>query len=299
MKTFDHEKAWQDLALPAYKQLPTAALCLIEHAAIVADGLRQDSACNMVWPDDGGKLREMFERLDSETLASASHVSYVYNHWKPSASVAGDAPKSHGWKFSDYADQVLRARFGLGRDIKSGAGLLIHEGTIRVCYSSRDSWTWHEVAPATENGIVAASKIADTIRRKVAVHGGMAERDNAAYKAFEEIKSIAAWPEFDTSGYMVEESVLELRQAARMPKPDKAKLAEKVRAAYDNDVAKANQERDGYLWLIEHDIPTDNAIFYDHTGQWSFGWRRPYTGEARETLLKALAKFPFSYDVKA
>ena len=37
MKTFDYEKAWQDLALPAFKQLPTAVLCLAEEVGIVAD----------------------------------------------------------------------------------------------------------------------------------------------------------------------------------------------------------------------------------------------------------------------
>lgn len=299
MKTFDYEKAWAELALPAFKQLPTAALCLVEEVGIVAADLQQGIHCDMIWPDDNGKLREMFGRLDSETLATAAHVVYYYSHWRPGGSTSDGAPVVLcGWKFSNYADQVLRIRFNLGRDVKSGVGLLIHEGTIRVCYSSRDSWTWHEVAPATDAGMAEASKIADTIRRKIDTQSSRDDRDSAAWKAFEAIKSTVAWPGFDTAAYMVEESELELRRAARMPKPDKEKLFREIISEFDKSVSNATAKRDGELWLVDHDLPTENAIYYNHTSQWCFGWRKPYVGEARESLLAALAKFPFPYDVK-
>jgi hypothetical protein len=62
--------------------------------------------------------------------------------------------------------------------------------------------------------------------------------------------------------------------------------------------ATATAERDGYLWLLDHGVQTENCIFYSHTGRFAFGWRSPYTGKAREALLAAVAKFPFPYDVK-
>lgn len=225
MKTFDYEKAWQDLALPAFKQLPTAVLCLAEEVGIVADDLHQDKQCCMIWPEDGGKLREMFNRLDSVTLSRAAHVLHDYNYWRPGKSIAGNAPVTKcGWKFSNYADQVLRSRYNIALDSKAMVGLRIHEGTIRVCYSSSDMWTWHEVAPATDEGMEKAGLIASQLSHKMAGITRRDDRDSAANLFMEELKKTVAWPDFDISGYMVEEEELKLRQAARMPKPDKEKL---------------------------------------------------------------------------
>jgi hypothetical protein len=299
MKTFDYEKAWQDLALPAFKQLPNAALCLAEEVGIVADNLHQDAKCCMIWPEDGGKLREMFERLDSATLSRASRVLHDYNHWSPGASIAGNAPVTKcGWKFSNYADQVLRSRFNIALDSPARVSLRIHEGTIRVCYSSNDMWTWHEVAPATDEGMKKAGQITDDLSRKIASYANRNERDHAAWVFFEELKKPVAWPDFETSGYMVEEEELKLRRAARMPKPDKEKLIVEINADLQNKLATMTTERDGMIWLVNHDLPTDNAIFYSHTGRFCFGWRNPITGDAKTQLLARLDGFPFPYDIQ-
>lgn len=80
-----------------------------------------------------------------------------------------------------------------------------------------------------------------------------------------------------------------------------AAAREKQRAAvlaeFEKDSNAATVERDGFLWLLDHGLQTENVIFYSHTGKFSFGWRSKYTGEAREVLLAALARFPFPYDV--
>ena len=294
MKIFDYKEAWKQLALPEYKKLPNAALVLIEEVGIVAENLAQGPGCDMVWPDDGGKLREMFERLDNETLATADRVSYYYYHWMPGDSIAGDAPTvSGGWKFANYADQVLRARFNVGRDVKIGVGLMIHEGAFRVGYSSKDAWTWKEVSPATQEGFEHATAALKLVRRSFNLIGYSA--DSAAVSAMEKVEELRIW---DTSRFMVEESELELRRALRMPKPDKEKLIRKIKDEFENKVATLTTKRDGELWLVEHDLPTDNAIFYSHIGSWCFGWRKPYTEVARIELLARLSRFPFSYDVK-
>jgi len=299
MKSFDYEKAWQDLSLPAFKQLPNAVLCLAEEVGIVADELSQDRQCCMIWPDDGGKLREMFERLDSVTLSRASLVLYNYNHWRPSAGIAENAPVMKcGWKFSNYADQVLRARFFIGLDSKATVSFQIHEGTIRVCYSSSEMWIWHEVAPATDAGLQLANAIALKLRQKIDAISRREGRDTAAYKFMEKLKKTAAWPDFDISGYMVEGEELKLRQAARMPKPDNENLIASIKSDFCKKIATMTTERDGMLWIVEHDLPTDNAIFYNHTGRFCFGWRNPITGNAKTQLVEKLAGFPFPYDVQ-
>jgi len=71
-----------------------------------------------------------------------------------------------------------------------------------------------------------------------------------------------------------------------------------VLADFEKEHANAVMERDGFIWLLDHGIQIENCIFYNHTRQFCFGWRNAYTGQAREELLKALAKFPFEYDVK-
>lgn len=300
MKTFDYQTAWQALALPAFQKLSPTVKALLDATHEAADNLSQVGDCTMPWPEDGGKLKGMFEAMDSESLSNAALVVNYYGHWRPGASIAGDAPKLEGgthWKFSHYADQVLRSRYG--HDSRHTVSRQIHEGTIRVCYSSNDMRTWHEVAPATDEGNKLAQEISASLTRKVATASATRRRrDDIAYKFIEELKSTVARPEWNTAHYMVEEAELEIRRVQRMPKPDKAALIADVKKDFDKDVEALTVERDGQLWLIENDIPTANAIYYKHTGKWCFGWRKTYTGEAREMILKALAKFPFVYDVK-
>jgi hypothetical protein len=79
----------------------------------------------------------------------------------------------------------------------------------------------------------------------------------------------------------------------------------RVAKDYAEHVAKAQRaieraaaERDGFLWLLDRGMNTENVIFYNHTGKFSFGWRSPITGATREALLAALAEFPYPYDVE-
>ena len=83
-----------------------------------------------------------------------------------------------------------------------------------------------------------------------------------------------------------------------MPKPDKAKLITELNSDFESKVANLAMERDGFLWLVEHDLPTGNAIFYNHTGRFNFGWRNPITGDAKLELLEKLKRFPFPYDIQ-
>lgn len=304
MKTFDYEQAWIELALPAYKKLPTQIHVLLETVGLVAENLHQLNDCSMPWPEDGGKLRELFDRVSTDDLCMASMVVYYYGHWRPSKAAerlnAPEVPGSeHGssWKFSHYADQVLRERLHIPhRKDKMRVGLLIHEGRIRIYYSSRDMWTWQEVAMANDDGLAAGNKLCAKLRARLSVRP--TDSDNIAYKFIEELRSGNLKGDWDTQRFMVEEADIEMRRIKNMPEPEWSKLKADAIADFDKKVAALKQELDGEVWLIDNRVPTNNAIYYKHTRRWCFGWRTPYTGEERLKILELLKKFPFDYDVK-
>ncbi len=89
---------------------------------------------------------------------------------------------------------------------------------------------------------------------------------------------------------------LEAQMKANQKLRDKQR--EEIHKDFDKAQKLAHKERDGFIWLLDHGLQIENVIFYNHTCTFSFGWRSPYTGKAREVLLEALKKFPFTYDVK-
>lgn len=63
-------------------------------------------------------------------------------------------------------------------------------------------------------------------------------------------------------------------------------------------VELASEERDGMLWLLDHEIPLNNVIYYSHLRTFGFGWRQPYGEVVKAELLKKLEGFPFKYEFK-
>lgn len=81
----------------------------------------------------------------------------------------------------------------------------------------------------------------------------------------------------------------------------KARLAKQradILSKAEETIANAQAERDGMLWLMDRGVSIDNVIFYNHTGKFGFGWRKPITGEVRDALLEELREFPYDYEVK-
>lgn len=66
----------------------------------------------------------------------------------------------------------------------------------------------------------------------------------------------------------------------------------------DRAIANAATERDGFLWLLDNGVNTDNVIFYTHTGRFGFGWRRPIDDVLLSTLLEVITEFRWPYDIK-
>ncbi len=304
MKTFDYEQAWIELALPAYKKLPTQIHVLLETVGLAAANLRQLNDCSMPWPEDGGRLRQLFDQVSTNDLSMASMVVNYYGDWWPgkvatrmNAPVIPGSEHGSSWKFSHYSDQVLRERLSIPhRDKGSGVGLLIHEGRIRIYYSSRDMWTWEEIAMANDDGLAEGKKLCAKLRAKIGVRP--TDSDNIAYKFMEWLRAGELKGDWDAKRFMVEESEIESRRLKNLPEPEWSKLRSEAIADFEKSVAAKKKELDGTLWLLDHRIPDSNAIYYKHTGRWCFGWRTPYTGEARLALLESLKEFPFDYDVK-
>lgn len=322
MLTFDYITAWHEVAKPAYEALPANVRVIVERVAAECANLNQIADLSMPWPDensdeaiaafDGHTLRQTFDKIPAEVLALASRVVYIAGHWQP-AGVPRLVPGA-SWKFSHYADQVLRGRLGMpeagdnGRD-KATIQYKVIEGVIRVCYNSPNMWTWEEVAPATAGGQESAQRIAAELRAAIETAGlyGKA-RDNAAYTYMEKLKArrpLSSWPsweKFDTDQFMVTEYEMKRRQVARLPMIDRAALIAKMRADANADIKAYKTKRiievTGKVWLINQGLPIDNAIYYSHTGRWCFGWRQPLTLEERSALLDVLSEFPYDYDLK-
>ncbi len=73
----------------------------------------------------------------------------------------------------------------------------------------------------------------------------------------------------------------------------------KVAAEYESTLHNATVKRDGFVWLMDRGIRTENVIFYSHTGRFSFGWRKPLGESELAELLAAMnGEFPFPYDIK-
>lgn len=74
----------------------------------------------------------------------------------------------------------------------------------------------------------------------------------------------------------------------------------RVEEKYAKVTADALVERDGHRWLLDNLPAIDaNAIYYNHTGRWCFGWRNPVDGDVLDQLLEKISEFPFPYDIKA
>lgn len=150
---FDYKRAHKEVATPLYRGLPKHILRLVSRVQTESADLSQKPDLDMAWPPG---LREAFERVDTSTLAHAAQVVHDYGHWG-----TRDCLQEVGtyWKFSNYCDQILRARLGLARDFKGqGVGFLVREGQLRVCYSSTHVWTWEVIGPASKGLLRAARR---------------------------------------------------------------------------------------------------------------------------------------------
>jgi hypothetical protein len=324
MKTFDYAAAWREVARPAYLALPADVIALVGRVAVEARDLSQAPDCSMRWPEpNGGALREAFAVIDPEALALAARVVYYVGHWWPRHGRGVELPgREHGghWKFSHYADQVIRERLNLSANPDGGnypgLSFQVHEGALRLCYQSRDMWTWAEIAPATPAGLLVAQQLRANVSAAlpsgdVKMKRANVESDGAAWRAFENLKGNITFPPewgrlMETDAYMVEEG-------DQAPDPDlppvdveavKRARIQELRDDCARRVAKLERERDGRIWFVERDVPIDDLILYDHqdggAGVWEFGWqeRRRVGPVLLSRILSVISEFGQGYRIR-
>lgn len=168
MKQFNYKKAFDEAAFPAYEALSPYVKNVFEEVINQASDLSQSKDLSMPWPKT--PLMELFGGLNDFDVAVASKVIYSAGHWAYAefdlAFEAGGSAyqlrnklQNHGsyWKFSNYADQILRERLGVeyrpnyNRD--NLRNFEIHVGMIRICVQTPDSWNWIDLALATRENM--------------------------------------------------------------------------------------------------------------------------------------------------
>ena len=89
----------------------------------------------------------------------------------------------------------------------------------------------------------------------------------------------------------------QLKGDARRKAELAAQTRERVTREATAKIKRAEAERDGMLWLLDHDITTQNAIFYKHKSAFTFGWRTPLHFDVAVALSELLKRFPYDYEI--
>lgn len=82
---------------------------------------------------------------------------------------------------------------------------------------------------------------------------------------------------------------------------DKERIAQqraKIASKRNDAIEGANTEFEGFTWLMNRGIKTDNVIYYHHTAKFSVGWRNPLSNDVADELETALKGFPFPIEFK-
>lgn len=70
-----------------------------------------------------------------------------------------------------------------------------------------------------------------------------------------------------------------------------------IEEEYRKAVHAATTERDGFVWLMDHGVNTENVIYYKHTDTFSFGWRKPLDDALLSDLLDMISEFSWRYEI--
>lgn len=133
---FDYEKAWKELAKPGFDSIVEQQPEIVGLLNTISEEyreLKQDQkTLDLPWPEG---LVGRFESIDTPTLALASFMVYNYGHWMPS----NEKDRTlETWKFSNFADQILRKRLKIEREVRGsplalGYTLAVDHGLLVLC----------------------------------------------------------------------------------------------------------------------------------------------------------------------
>jgi hypothetical protein len=272
-------KAYCTVALPDFENLPAhvrdthRALC-----PLVGD-LKQTPYLDI--PMDK-EIEEHLQHLNTEELARLSRASYYVGYWFPgTVRFPFSNTKGESWKVSNCCDQMIKRRLKLPKNIE------VHEGIFRVTYSNTNTWLWHPFGLATEEnlqkflncGLSFTEKTlhtnAETLKNQINDLYPDEAKDNELYLQYMYNKQETERKELFND---YAQTIKDLNK--------KAKEAEKC--------------RDFKLLCNSLKVPIDNLIYYRHTDEFSFGWRKPYSEEEKKDIINKLSSVnhPYRYTVK-
>ena len=279
MSDFNYEKAWIQIAKPAFEGLSKEQKEAHEKLCGIVSDLHQGRDLKIPLSDE---MVETVKSLSCKDLAEVARASYYGGHWKPSGvSPLFNTFNGASWKVSNVIDQILRSR------LKPEACIEIHEGIFKRIFSGGDYWVWEEFGLATE----ANMKKYKDFDVKFSRHSLQSN-----------INILAAdigdlWPKVDTLDSTPEYiKFLEdkIRIKTKSPRDSQLSNISKLK----EEKAKIQQEIDGFQWLYDHNVSDYNCICYSHSGVFTFGWRIVLNQEEVHVMNEALKEFPFEYELK-
>lgn len=211
MSKFDYKRAWKELPEPQIMLLPREVHDLVQRVKDECGGFQQDENCDMRWPCDTTiehdaspieqrPLWKAFEAVPLPILAWAARVVYFWGHWGSS----GCGSDGFHWKFSNYADQVIRTRLGLPRSDSyrglKGVWYKVHDGSLRVGIGGQ----WEEIGFATSSIFELVKLVMAGVTRNSLEEKAITARAQARKTIAVEVEAATGW--FNTEKYMVDDS---------------------------------------------------------------------------------------------
>ena len=284
MTDFNYQKAYCVQALPAFKNLPEHVKKAHKKLLPLVGELQQGRNLEIPLND---KIRAIFDKLPILEIAQLSRASYFVGHWHPGILPSPfEKKRGESWKVSNCADQVLRER------LQPPPRIEIHEGKLRVTYSSRDCWLWEEFALATEKNLQTF--------KESNLPFGESTLLKSAEKLAEHIGDL--WPDVDSmkDNELYKEFVALANQRTEDKNREKvADLLKDARASAKREIETAKIKTEAYTWLLDNGFTDlDNVIYYNHTKTFCFGWRNSLSDKEKSKLLDILCEFPFEYETK-
>lgn len=142
---FNYEKAYFVWVLSEWKNLNKPSKGVHNDLLPFVKDLNQGEGLNIPMSDE---IKVLLNCLSIEELAVLSRLSYFAGHWKPGkVKPLFDNSTGQAWKISNLCDQILKEKLDLPHNVQ------VHEGVLRVTYSSPDCWMWEEFGLATEENL--------------------------------------------------------------------------------------------------------------------------------------------------
>lgn len=279
MADFNYQKAYFTQAVPSFMGLNAAQKNAFSVVSDLTKDLQQDRQLLIPMPEE---VQAVLSALTCQELAELARASYFTGHWQPShTEPLFDNSMGQSWKVANCCDQVLRDKLGRTHKIE------IHEGKLRVTFSSKDCWTWEEFGLATEKNL----EIFKTC--------GLPFGESALYESAQKLISMCG----DLWGSVDAEPENDMYKAW-LQRESEARI-ERVHAQYRDKLAKADQDKadalkelELQLLCLKHNIGIDNLIYYSHKDTFTFGWRKPVSHAEAQKITAALSGSSFKYEIK-